>query len=115
MELAVKSTGSATTVAARRLAKGLRVGGRKLKHVLHGRHLGGHLSFTRVFRNATLRKRLEAGAPRAQRICLLPLAFRHRAEALGAAVTSKSVFGCETAWLGDGHRRKLRSGLLRAL
>ena len=29
---------------------------------------------------------LEAGAPRAQRICLLPLAFRHRAEALGAAV-----------------------------
>ena len=88
LEFAVKNTGSATTVAARRLVKGLRVGGRKLKHVLHGRHLGGHLSFTRVFRNATLRKRLEAGAPRAQRICLLPLAFRHRAEALGAAVTS---------------------------
>ena len=116
LEFATKSTCSGTTAMARRLVKRLRVGGSRLKHVLHGRFLGGDFSF--VPRSAwvgTMLKRFPAAERRAARVSDLPLGFCARAEALAAAVTSKTVTGCEVMWLGDAHRRKARSAVLRAL
>ena len=76
LEFATKSTCSGTTATARRLVKRPRVAGSRLKHVLHGRFLGGDFSFVpRSTRVGTMRKRFPAAKRRAARVSDLPLGF----------------------------------------